>query len=424
MTPPLVVSLALALLSLLGAAFFTAARTAFSRISLNRAKRLATAHPRGGGRVLALVERPARTANTLALLVVTLTVTGAAWLTVAIDQLVDGYSAVVVASGVAAATLFVGAEVAPKTLALQRTEFVARITARWVQICAAPLAPVARLLIALGDLIAPGKRLEGGPFVTEAELRDLIDTAESESVIESAEARLIHRVFELGDTVVREIMVPRTDMTTVAVTQPLGEVVDLILSAGHSRIPIRSGDGDGIVGLVYAKDVLRRLHQPGGDALPWTDLIRPPHFVPELVNVDQLLRDMQKRKVHLSIVVDEYGETAGLVTIEDVLEEIVGEIADEYDREEPLVVDLSSRSWRVDARLPVASLAELVGGELPEGDWDSVGGLFFGVLGRVPRPGQTVHAGPAQLTAERIEGRRIRTVRVDLLDRARAGTPR
>src|SRR5680860_242315 len=212
--------------------------------------------------------------------------------------------------------------------------------ARWVTLLARPLSPFTSVLIRLGNVIAPGKGLERGPFVTEDDLREMIDTAESDEIIEESERAMIHSIFELADTVVREIMVPRPDMVVVSADAALSEVIDVVLGAGHSRVPVYRDDRDRIVGLVYAKDVLRRLHSGAGENGPWEDLLRPASFVPELKRVDALLRELQTEKVHLAVVVDEYGATAGLVTIEDILEEIVGEIVDEYDREEALVEKL------------------------------------------------------------------------------------
>jgi CBS domain containing-hemolysin-like protein len=232
-------------------------------------------------------------------------------------------------------------------------------------------------------------------------------------VIEESERAMIHSIFELGDTIVREIMVPRPDMVMVSADDSLREVLDVMLRAGHSRIPVYRDDRDRIVGLVYAKDVLRRLHTGGDEEGPWGDMLREPHFVPELKTVDDLLREMQTRKFHLAIVVDEYGATAGLVTIEDILEEIVGEIVDEYDREEALVEEIDADLWRVDARLPVDELNELLSSALPDEEWDTVGGLLFGMLGHVPAPGERVEADTVRLTAERVKGRRIAKVIVE-----------
>ena len=406
-------ALAAALVLIVLTALFGAAETALSRMSLNRAQKLVDAGRRGADRVVRLLQDPARTLNILALVVLVLQVLAVALVAVVLDHYLDDWLVVISAAIGVSAALFVGAEVAPKTLAVQRTETVAIRTARWVQLLVTPLAPLAAVLIWAGNVIAPGKGLKQGPFVTEEEIREMIDVAESDEVIEESERAMIHSIFELGDTVVREIMVPRPDMVTVSATDPLSTVLDTILRAGHSRIPVQSSDDrETIVGLVYAKDVLRRLHTNGDEEGPWDDLLRQPTFVPELKPVDALLREMQADKIHLAIVVDEYGATAGLVTIEDILEEIVGEIVDEYDREEKLVEQLGEDMWRLDARLPVDELNDMLGTDLPNEEWDTLGGLLFGLLGHVPSPGERVEVEGIRLTAERIRGRRIAKVLV------------
>ena len=415
MTPPDVYALVGALILVLAAAFFGAAQTSLSRMSLHKAQKLVDAGRPGAERVVRLMEEPARTLNILALLVLVVQVVAVALVAVVVAQYLDGRLAVAVAGVVAAAALFVGAEVAPKTLAVQRTEMVALRTSRWVLLLARPLSPVASLLIWAGNVIAPGKGLKQGPFVTEDEIREMIDVAESDDVIEESERAMIHSIFELGDTVVREIMVPRPDMVTVSADASLGEVLDTILRAGHSRVPVYREERDEICGLIYAKDVLRRLHTSGDEEGPWEDLLRKPYFVPELKPVDSLLRELQADKVHLAIVVDEYGATAGIVTIEDILEEIVGEIVDEYDREEALVEELAPDAWRLDGRLPVDELNELLDADLPRQEWDTVGGLLFGLLGRVPNPGERIEIEGLRLTAERVRGRRIAKVLVKRL---------
>jgi len=404
-----------ALACVLGAAFSSAAQAALTRMTLTRARKLEGQGRRGAGRLVRLMQNPPRTLEIVAFLLVFLEVTAAALLTFVVSRYLMGGLAVAVAALTAAAALFVGAEVAPKTLAVRDPERVALVTAPWIRLLSVPLAPLAALLVWIGDLIAPGSRLASGPFVTADELRDMIDVAESDEVIEASERAMLHRVIELSDTVVREIMVPRPDMVTVSADDALDDVLDVILRAGHSRVPVHSVDRDEIVGLIYAKDVLGRLHRARSMEGPWDDLLRAPHFVPELATVDQLLRDMQAQQVHLAVVVDEYGGIAGLVTIEDILEEIVGEIVDEYDREEPLVEELTGDRWRIDARLPVERLNELLDARLPDDEWDSVGGLLYGVLGRIPAVGETIDVAPVRLTAERVKGRRIAQVLVERL---------
>ena len=392
------------------AALASAAQASLARMTVPTAMKLAADGRRGGRALAGLMEHPARTASRIALLGLGAQATGVALVTWILLGVLQPAPAVAVAAIAMTVALYVGAEVAPKTVALQRTEQVALAVGPLIAVLARPLGPLASALIVIGNWVAPGRGLEAGPFVTEEQLRAMIDAAESEEVIESSERQMIHSIFELGDTVVREIMVPRPDMVTISVADPLSEVLEVVLNAGHSRIPAYKNDRDEIVGLLYAKDVLRRLHLGGKVDDPWEDLLRPAHFVPELKPVDALLREMQTERVHLAVVVDEYGATAGLVTIEDVLEEIVGEIEDEYDHEESMVEQLAEGRWRIDARLPVDELAELVDTELPDEEWDTVGGLLFGLLGHVAVPGEQVAIDGVRLTAERVKGRRIAKV--------------
>ena len=413
MTPGDIWTVAGAALLVLLAAVFSAAQAALSRMTVHRAERLVEDGGRRARRLLGLARHPVRTLNILALLVLTLQVTAVALIGLVAMRNLPEAAAVAVTVAAGAGALFVVAEAAPKTLALQRTETIALTTAPLVALFVRPLAPFARLLIGISNILVPGPAPAGGPFVvTEDELREMIDVAEDTEIIEESEREMIHSIFELGDTVVREIMVPRPDMATIADTDSLTDVLEAMLASGHSRLPVYHGDRDHITGLVYAKDVLRRLHATASETGPWQDLLRPAHFVPELKPVDALLRELQAEKVHMAIVVDEYGATAGLVTIEDILEEIVGEIVDEYDTEEILVEAIDENAWVVDARLPVDDLSKLVESELPSEGWDTVGGLLFGMLGHVPSPGERVDVDSVRLTAERVKGRRISKVLV------------
>lgn len=413
MTPSDIWTVAGAASLMLLAAVFSAAQAALSRMTVHRAEKLLDDGGRRARRLMALTRHPVRTLNILALLVLTLQVTAVALIGLVALRSLHEAAAVAVTIAAGAAGLFIVAEAAPKTLALQRTETIALATAPLVSLFVRPLAPLAKLLIGIANVLVPGPAPAGGPFVvTEDELREMIDVAEDTEIIEESEREMIHSIFELGDTVVREIMVPRPDMATVADTDSLSDVLEAMLAGGHSRLPVYHGDRDHITGLVYAKDVLRRLHATASEAGPWQDLVRAAHFVPELKPVDALLRELQAEKVHMAVVVDEYGATAGLVTIEDILEEIVGEIVDEYDTEQTLVEALDEGSWVVDARLPVDELSKLVDSELPSEGWDTVGGLLFGLLGHVPTPGERVDIDSVRLVAERVKGRRISKVLV------------
>jgi CBS domain containing-hemolysin-like protein len=271
------------------------------------------------------------------------------------------------------------------------------------------LGPLARLLIFVGNAVTPGKGYREGPFATELELRELLDLAEQRGDVEHGERDMIHSVFELGDTMVREVMVPRTDVVWIEADKTVSQALALALRSGFSRIPAVGVDVDDIVGVVYLKDVAQALHDRSADrnAVVHT-VMRPAEFIPEFKPIDDLLREMQARRIHIAVVVDEYGGTAGLVTIEDIVEEIVGEITDEYDDERASIERLDSDTVRVIARLPVDDLAELFGVQLPSGEAETVGGLLAHALGKVPIPGATAQVGKLRLTAESAGGRRNR----------------
>jgi len=247
---------------------------------------------------------------------------------------------------------------------------------------------------------------------------DLVSELEEEPVgdeeeaAEAEERELISSVLEFTDTLVREVMVPRMDMVTLPASAPIDRGLEVVLESGKSRIPLTGEGLDDIVGVLYARDLLRVVEDEERP-LRCVDLARPAYFVPETKHISELLREMQENQVHLAIVVDEFGGTAGLVTIEDIIEEIVGEIADEYDREEPMIVPVAEGSYMIDARLDVDTLAELTGTELPDDDWDTVGGLVLSLAGRVPRQGERFEFDGLVFIAERVQGRRIAKVRVE-----------
>jgi CBS domain containing-hemolysin-like protein len=301
--------------------------------------------------------------------------------------------------------------VGPRTLGRQHAYGTALATAGIVRLLGRVLGPVATLLILIGNMITPGRGFRDGPFSSEVELRELVDMAEERGVVESGERQMIHSVFELGDTIAREVMVPRTDVVWIERTKTVRQALALALRSGFSRLPVIGENVDDVVGVVYLKDLVRRSQHSGDQRGPRVEeLMRTPTFVPESKPVDELLRDMQAQRIHIAIVVDEYGGFAGLVTIEDILEEIVGEIADEHDTfQRPPVEELADGSMRVTARLPVEDLAELFDVELPEDDdVETVGGLLARALGRVPIEGASAEIGGLRLVAESTGGRRNR----------------
>jgi CBS domain containing-hemolysin-like protein len=300
--------------------------------------------------------------------------------------------------------------VAPRTLGRQHSDRVACAAAGPLVFFTRVLGPFPRLLIMIGNALTPGQGFTDGPFATEAELREMVDYAEASAVIESGERRMIHSVFDLGNTIVREVMVPRTDMVFIEEHKTLRQAVSLSLRSGFSRIPVIREGLDDVVGVLYLKDVIKRVYDsPGTQSSERVGpMMRPPVWCPDSKPVDELLQEMQAKRVHLVIVVDEFGGTAGMATIEDILEEIVGEITDEYDEENTDITELGPDRYRVSSRLPLDELGDLFGLELDDEDVETVGGLMAKQLNKVPIAGSVVEFEGLQLVAERSTGRRNR----------------
>ncbi|HLA67011.1 MAG TPA: hemolysin family protein [Acidimicrobiia bacterium] len=275
---------------------------------------------------------------------------------------------------------------------------------------ATPRGPAYRLAPLLAAAVAMGRR--AADFIYDEDDDDGSDDAD-EDADDAEQIELISSVLEFTDAIVREVMVPRTDMITISASEDTDRALDLVIARGRSRIPVTGDDLDDIVGVLYARDLLT-LFDAGEGPRPVTRLMRPVHLIPETKRVSELLRELQASKVHLAVVVDEFGGTAGLVSIEDLLEEIVGEIVDEYDVEQPMVELLSDGEYLVDARMAVGDLGDLVGHEIPDDDWDTVGGLVLGLAGRVPEEGESFDIDHLVLTADRVQGRRVSRVRVSV----------
>jgi CBS domain containing-hemolysin-like protein len=272
------------------------------------------------------------------------------------------------------------------------------------------LGPLPRVLLAVGSALTPGRGSRDGAGASEEELRGLVDLLEQRRVIEPGESAMMQSVFELGETIAREVMVPRTDMVFVERGKTVRQALSLALRSGFSRIPVVGENEDDVIGIAYLKDLVEHTekNRDTESAEKVESVMRPATFVPESKPVDALLRDMQAKQIHLAIVIDEYGGTAGLVTIEDILEEIVGEITDEYDQEQPTVDWLGPGRARVTARLPVTDLEELFGVSIDAEDVETVGGLLAYALGRVPIAGSVATVSGLTLTAESLAGRRNR----------------
>ncbi|PJF47505.1 MAG: HlyC/CorC family transporter [Chloroflexi bacterium] len=310
--------------------------------------------------------------------------------------------------------LFVFGRLVPEALALRYTEPLALVLVRPIQVMSILLAPFVRFAVVLSNLLSipmGGQKREGATLVTEEELKTMVDVGEEEGLIEEGEKEMILSVLDFGDTVAREVMVPRIAMVALDVNTPFDEVLDVVISAGHSRIPVYRGTIDEIIGILYAKDLLTALRD--GTKPPLEQMLRPAYFTPESKRVIELLHELQKRRVHVSIVVDEYGGTAGLVTIEDILEEIVGEIQDEYDAEEPDIVPLpEGNGYILDAGMNIEDAGELLQVELPKGESDTLGGFIYDQLGKVPVVGEQVEHDGFIFEVLAVNDRRILKVKV------------
>jgi len=306
-------------------------------------------------------------------------------------------------------------EIAPKSLALRFNERVALALAGPVQFLTRLLRPLVGGLSALSRLIvraATRGHSVRGPFVTEEELKLLLYVGEQEGIVEQEEREMIHGILEMTDKTVREVMVPRVDVVAAESTDAIADVIKVIIEYGYSRIPIYEDNIDNIVGVVYAKDLLRH-GVVGDDQRPLKAVAREPYYTPEAKHVGELLRDMKERKIHIAVVVDEHGGTAGIVTFEDLIEEIVGPIRDEYDmREVEELQIVSDHEVVVSARFPVDDLKEALDVQVPEVEADTVGGLVYEQLGEIPKVGATIQLGNATLTVESIRRQGIQTVRI------------
>ncbi|MCS0499258.1 hemolysin family protein [Protaetiibacter mangrovi] len=315
-------------------------------------------------------------------------------------------ASVVVVTGIS----FVLVGSSPRSVGRAHAKGIVAFSALVVRAIRVLLGPIADALVALGNRVTPGRPKTAVSFSSEEQLLSMVDEATELAVLEEDDRELIHSIFEWGDTVVREVMVPRTDMITIDHDASIGAALGQFFRTGVSRIPVIGKDADEVLGVLYLRDVARLRHEQPleGAPIPVVELARPATFVPESKKADDTLRQMQRESTHLALVVDEYGGIAGLVTLEDLIEELVGDISDEYDREVAEFVQLSDGVFRVSARLPTDELGDLFGIELDDDDVDSVGGLLTKTLGRLPVTGSTVTVSGLVLTAERTEGRRKR----------------
>ena len=392
--------------------FLAVAEMGLSKMTKPKAAAIAENGTASGPALMRLVSEPERWINPL-LLTVNICQTVQATLTGIVAGRLFGGLGVAIGVALNVIVFFVLAEAVPKTYAVMNSERAAQITARPVNtLVSFPiLRLISRGLIGLTNVIVRGKGLEKGPFVSEQEFLGIVEAAAEDEVIEHEERELIESIIEFGDTIAREIMMPRPDMAILSNEATISSSLDVAIANGYSRLPVFGEDDNDVIGLAYTKDLIRAEREGRGD-LSVLDLVRPVRFIPENKPVARLMREMQAGKFHLAIVADEYGDVAGLVTLEDCLEELVGEIVDEYDIEEHTVEKLPNGDYLVDGGISIDELNELLGGALPNDDWDTLGGLVFSTLEHVPHPGEELEFEGWHFTAEEVEGRRVRLVRV------------
>ncbi|WP_024440681.1 MULTISPECIES: hemolysin family protein [unclassified Mycobacterium] len=397
--------LLLGVIALIGlGGLFAAIDAAVSTVSPARVEELVRAKRPGAGWLVKLMAERPRYINLVVLLRITCEVTATALLVYLLSAVLGLDWGLFAAAAAMVVVSFVVIGVGPRTLGRQNAYSIALAAALPLQVLSVLLAPISRVLVVLGNALTPGRGFRNGPFASEIELREVVDMAQQRGVVAADERRMIQSVFELADTPAREVMVPRTEMVWIERDKSAGQATSLAVRSGHSRIPVIGENVDDILGVVYLKDLVQQTYYStnGGRDTTVAQVMRPAVFMPDSKALNALLEDMQRSRYHMALLVDEYGAIAGLVTIEDVLEEIVGEIADEYDQGEVAPVEeLDGNRFRVSARLPIEDVGELYGVEFDPGlDVDTVGGLLALELGRVPLPGAEVTSHGLRLRAE------------------------
>ena len=412
-------TLLLIIFLLLVAGFLAGSESALTSLSRLLIEEIVESKPKYKKRFENFVENPARFLNVILLVRKTCELTATALVvTFFVEQNSNKALALFGAISLMVAISYVVVGVGPRTLGKQHAIKWARPAMTSAVLLSKLLGPLTTLLIGIGNAITPGKGFKSGPFSTEAEFRDMVDQASESGFVEESEREMIHSVFDLGETLVRELMVPRTEMVWIEADKTVRQGLSLALRSGFTRIPVIADNLDNVVGIAYVKDLAKRVHDNPNSELSEKveEHLRKATFVPESQTADDLLKQMQRDQIHMAIVVDEYGGTAGIITIEDILEEIVGEISDEYDDNETEEIEwLDENKARISARLHVEDFAEQFETKFTEDeveDVDSIGGLIAKHLGRVPIPGSTIIVPGWKLTAERPSGRRHRIATV------------
>lgn len=404
---PVVVSIVLAVV----AGTLASVDAAVSSFSKARAEELDDEGRGGAGRLAVILEDPAPYLNSILLMRVLAETSSIVLVALVVADQTDGlWKRFAIAVAIMVVVSFVLIGVGPRTLGRQHAERIALASALPAIVLTRLLGPLPQLLILLGNALTPGKGFREGPFASEVEVRELVDLAAASSLIESDEGKMLQSVFELGDTIAREVMVPRTDLVFVERHKTLRQAMSLALRSGYSRVPIVGENLDDVIGMAYLKDITKRVFDKHDAETTERieSIARPVLFVPDTKHCDDLLKEMQAQRTHVAIVVDEFGGTAGMVTIEDIVEEIVGEITDEYDSEPEENQELADGSWRLSSRFEVDDLEDLFDIPIEDEDVDSVGGLMAKHLGTVPIRGSVIELEGLRFEAEGPTGRRNR----------------
>lgn len=394
-------------------AFFSAAETAFISANKIRVRLLAEEEKLTKAIILnRLLSRPNRLLATVLVGNNIANIAASALATAAAVQLFPDFG-VTIATAVVTTLVLIFGEITPKSFATQKAEKLALQFARPIELLSFLLYPLVKILTGATNFfikLLGGKPSSQGPFVTEEEIRALVIAGEKQGLIEAEEKEMIDSIFEFDDTIVREVMIPRIDVAGVPAEMDINHFVDWTIKLGHSRIPVYEGSLDNIVGIVYVKDLLPFWGK--NNNFPVQQIMRPAYFTPESKKINDLLQEFQQLKIHMAVVLDEYGGTAGIVTFEDLLEEIVGDIQDEYDQEEEKIQPIDDRTIIADARTNLDEINERLNLELPEEEFDTIGGFFYSLVGRVPKEGETVEFEDCVLTVCKVNGRRIKSIQI------------
>ena len=394
-------------------ALFSGSETAITALSKARLRKLKEDRIKGAETLERLLANTPRLLSTIILGNTLVNILAASVATEVAIRVYGSYG-VGIASGLTTLAILIFSEITPKTYAVRRPEKVALATFRIIGAFSYVLYPISKVLlvIANGILQLLGQEvIKQGPFMTADEIKTVVAIGEEEGVLEEEERKMIHSILEFGDTIVKEVMVPRTDMVAIEAERTVEEALSVARKHGYSRIPVYEGSLDNVTGILYVKDLLNFFDRGKLDVLV-KDVAREPFFVPETKRVDELLREFQVNKTHMAIVVDEYGGTAGLVTLEDLLEEIVGEIFDEYDfEEEKRIEEVAPGEWLFDGRVDIDGVEELLGIEFEEEEAETIGGAITSLLGHVPTEGEEVVFGGYCFTVEKVAGRRVHRIR-------------